>query len=103
MHTAWYPLKVIKAKKGVPVTRVTAFKGEQSESPLADKHMTWSLSRNGLYDGDVLLVRRHHFCLFIGANYCRPAKSRRRTLNVEDVYPVTVEVCGRKIPIAAAV
>lgn len=33
------------------------FKGEDN-SRISDKHMTWSLSRNGLYAGDVLVVRR---------------------------------------------
>lgn len=29
---------------------------EESESRISDKHMTWSLSRNGLYAGAVLVV-----------------------------------------------
>lgn len=41
--------------KGVPLTRMVAFK-EESESRISDKHMTWSLSRNGLYAGAVLVV-----------------------------------------------
>ncbi|CAM9130600.1 unnamed protein product [Scytosiphon promiscuus] len=47
---------VIKSMKGVPITRMVAFKEEQ-EARISDKHMTWSLSRNGLYDGEVLVIR----------------------------------------------
>lgn len=46
----------IKGIKGVPITRMVAFK-EGEESRISDKHMTWSLSRNGLYAGDILVVR----------------------------------------------
>eukprot|EP00903_Cladosiphon_okamuranus_P014498 g13448.t1 len=46
----------IKGIKGVPVTRMVAFK-EGQDSRISDKHLTWSLSRNGLYAGDVLVVR----------------------------------------------
>ncbi|CAN0054890.1 unnamed protein product [Ectocarpus sp. 4 AP-2014] len=48
--------QVIKGMKGVPLTRMVAFK-EESESRISDKHMTWSLSRNGLYAGAVLVLR----------------------------------------------
>lgn len=48
--------QVIKGIKGVPVTRMVAFKEGQG-SRISDKHLTWSLSRNGLYAGDVLVVR----------------------------------------------
>lgn len=46
----------IKGIKGVPTTRMVAFK-EGEENRISDKHLTWSLSRNGLYAGDVLVVR----------------------------------------------
>ncbi|CAM9260081.1 unnamed protein product [Hapterophycus canaliculatus] len=47
---------VIKSTKGVPITRMVVFK-EAQETRISDKHMTWSLSRNGLYDGNVLVIR----------------------------------------------
>lgn len=47
---------MIKDIKGVPITRMVAFK-EGEDSRISDKHMTWSLSRNGLYAGDILVVR----------------------------------------------
>lgn len=50
------PTQVVKDIKGVPITRMVAFK-EGADSRISDKHLTWSLSRNGLYAGDVLVVR----------------------------------------------
>lgn len=56
-----YPVRVgaqvIKVAKGVPVTRMAAFKGTRQDAPIPQKQMIWSLSRNGLYSGDMLLVR----------------------------------------------
>lgn len=49
-------MQEIKGIKGVPVTRMVAFK-EGQDLRISDKHLTWSLSRNGLYAGDVLVVR----------------------------------------------
>ncbi|CAN0079345.1 unnamed protein product, partial [Pylaiella littoralis] len=49
-------IQQIKGIKGVPTTRMVAFK-EGEENRISDKHLTWSLSRNGLYAGDVLVIR----------------------------------------------
>lgn len=48
--------KMIKAAKGVPITRMVVRK-EEDGLRISDKHMTWSLSRNGLYDRAIILVR----------------------------------------------
>ncbi|CAN0126454.1 unnamed protein product [Discosporangium mesarthrocarpum] len=49
--------EMIKSIKGVPVTRMSIWKGENASGPMSDKHMTWSLSRNGLYHEALIEVR----------------------------------------------
>ncbi|CAM9874923.1 unnamed protein product [Ascophyllum nodosum] len=48
--------EVIKAIKGVPVTRMVAFKGED-DFRISDEQMTRSLIQNRLFSGNILLIR----------------------------------------------